>query len=847
MSALGEFSNGPIQFNHNSGAIESRGTIDTPPASADAGPQTPLTSPAANGGGVLAYGDPSTAGPSAGFGGLSDEHDANVSGQDIDFGSRAPGADGMYGMGSYGGGQTVMGRTGIDGAAGAGDGTGTTMGFDDGGEVPGTDDEGDGAIGASQGASSSTFDPMQAISKVLAFGRQKGGLPANFSQGPSAGAPPQQGFDDGGEVQDQPDQGVIPSSPVTAGGNEPQEPQGGKLPDPRVALQYLTGGGAVSPDIAGALEKHVDPQGTMEPSRRTVAAILAAPNPDAAFGMMQHYRTQFNAYSGGARAALDQGNLGQAAVHATQAMQSVPTGYHVQFAPTQGGIAMTAKKLGAPAQQAPVQSAESGGLIDDEPNDRLPDQEESTNIDDRRGQTVEGYKPRQAVGLSGGPQQALADANKDTASKMGEGVIRKKKMQSFDDGGEVDEEPADQGVIPSQISPQPDDPSMDQPAAPQDDGGTDQPTVLTPAQFKKMMSDGYDKPLDDGFAGWLKSILSAVNPVGSAQAAEQTPGQASGFAPQTAQPAPAGAPQAPAANQGTTSGWQPTPSIIEALKADRAKQTAGTTQGQMTNDPAAQQTIAPKSKGDMAPGGGPGAGPQQGGRPGTPQPSPDDQRNARLQQYQQRFEQLAAKLYPWASQEDQRSQYIAGMMQKATESEFKQDQEVGRGRSQQAGQRLEGQMKLEQLRQQGRQQSNDQLETGRDTRNLRTNDTRREGFQTRENAVYLRQSRGEIERLIKVESAKGLKPDEVLANVAKYFNTTPQQIQQSMATQPGTRGQPQGQPQGQGQQPQGQPGMQQQFPRPSMKAVDYLRANPNSKSWYDKTYGPGSADKAMGN
>lgn len=752
---FGEFSNGPIQFNHNSGSMESRGTIDAPPSAA-AGPQTPATAPASGGGGVLAYG-----GPTSGFGGP---------GMGM-MPASSPASDngGSYGMGG-------LGRPDNGGS------NETAIGLDDGGEVP---DESDGAIGAQQGAESATFDPMQAISMVLAYGRKQSGLPANFSQGPGAA----QAFDDGGEVE-QEDGGVIPQgapSNVTAGGNS-------QMPDPRKILSYLTGGGNVSPDVAGALERHVDPGGSMEPSRRTVASILAAPNPEAAFGMMQHYRTRFNAYSGGARAALDQGDLGQAAVHGTQAMENLPTGYHVQFAPARGGVAMTAKKLGRNAQPA-VQSAEDGGPISSEEFDarhpNMVDLPESENVEDRRGEP-----PDPSLGPDD-PRDAYQGAL-DAQIERGAATEREKRNKLFDklgtirgfaDGGEVEEDDTGEGVIQPEA---PLDEPQDQPqeqVAPVDEEAGGAPTVLTPEQFKQMMADGYDKPLDEGFGPWLKSILNAVNPVGTANAAE-----GSGFRPGSpldrvfAQPAaPAAAnPAAPADNPGTTSGWLPSPSIMKALQEER------------------NQTVVPKTKGDREQ-----VAPQPQPQPQQAQPGPDELRNERLRQYQERVEKLATKLYPWAGQEDQRSHYVAVTMQKAMESEFRQDQETSRNRGAMEGQRQQGRMSLEQLRQQGRAANTDTLEAGRDTRNLRTNDTRREGYQTRENAVDQRARQAAFERALRQERMNNVDPETAVKNVARQFGVNPEDVQRTLSQQPQARGGQQQAPQQQQPAPQSQGGTQQ--------------------------------------
>jgi hypothetical protein len=247
--------------------------------------------------------------------------------------------------GSYG-----MGGAGLDGGGGS-SAMGGTMMFDDGGAVPdGSDNDADDQPAGGDTSSNQPTDPLSTIRAAMAYGRQSMGMPANMTTGPDqGGAVP--GLDDGGAIPD-PSQDPTQSSQGT----------GSQLPDPRKTIAYLSGAGGVRPDIADALEQHLDPQGKMQPAERTMAAISAAPSPEAQFGLMQHYRTRFNAYSGAAKAALDQGNMAQAAQHATNAMANVPSGMNVRFAPSKGGLMMHASKIGG--QQAPQQGLDDGGSVD---------------------------------------------------------------------------------------------------------------------------------------------------------------------------------------------------------------------------------------------------------------------------------------------------------------------------------------------------------------------------------------------------------------------------------------------------------------------------------------------------
>lgn len=680
------------------------------------GPRSVSPSPSPTGGGVLPGPMPS-AGGGGGGGGAS-----------MSQGALDPGGGGGYP--SAGGG-------------GASDGSGASVaqGFDDGGDVGETED---GAIGASQGADAATIDPMQAITKTLAYGRKKFGLPQNFSD-PSGG---QQSFDDGGVVQ-----------------TGDQQSQEAPLPDPRQALQYLTGAGNLSPDIAGALEKHVDPQGTMSPAQRALTAISAAPSPDAAFGMMQHYRTRYNAYSGGAKASLDQGNLAHAAVHATQAMSAVPTGYDVQFAPANGGVAMSAKKIGGQPQQ---QAMDDGGQVEDQ-YAGLPDSE---NVEDRRD---EGAGNKSADVMDSYAAQSESNTrpyeNRSRNKQRGKALDQE---QSFADGGEVDDE---EGVIPDQPQADVSDTDDEGDAAPTDQtmqqamGTQDQsqPVILTPEQFKQMMSAGYDKPLDDGWGSFIGKILGSVNPVSSAEAM------------------PYKAAQRGQQQQATKTTTGTNPDVMAAAAATQAE-TGGDTAG--AGAPTPQQRPAGAAQQAPGPGAVGGAGGADSAQPGEPKQTTDQ----RLDAYQKRIEAQAWKIYPYGGvNDDKRTAYIAKQMEAATGSEFKQDQEAGKGK-----------LAIEGLKVQGRNSLATMQEMGRNGRNANTNDTKRDIHEDTQANLNDRALQGQIARAansIRMNNPN-TPPEEMIKQLAIQFGITPKAVQQHLMGGQGAGG---GQGGGQGGQ-QGQQG-----------------------------------------
>ena len=189
-----------------------------------------------------------------------------------------------------------------------------------------------------------------AVSKImdaLSYGRSQAGLPTTFFGGTSGVH-----FAEGGSVGE--DEGVI---------NDGQQ-------KPQMAMAYLTGEGALDPAQVQQLEAGF--QGS--PSARKYQAMESAPSPEAGFGLLQHYRKRFNAYSAFAQAAATgtpdgkPPNMASAAKAATQAFENIPDGNEVQFMPTQdGGIEIAYRPI-IPSRPAP-----SGG-------EKPPPQEMAGNI-----------------------------------------------------------------------------------------------------------------------------------------------------------------------------------------------------------------------------------------------------------------------------------------------------------------------------------------------------------------------------------------------------------------------------------------------------------------------------------
>ena len=232
------------------------------------------------------------------------------------------------------------------------------------------------AVGSSdvpQGKDNSATSPLGSTQKQT---------PGTYPYGPQVGlgrsaagaGPVMQGLADGGDVSNP--SAAAPAQPQGAPQGQPQgAPQGGVPPK---LMRYATGADAVQPEVAAAIERKVDPQGQMDPTARRMLAIAAAPDQQTQWGMLQHYRQKFNAYSAFAQAAL-KGSPQKppdpvaAAKALTQAYENVPDGKSVSFEPTQGGAVAHVKPLtSGKSQAAPQQDddqaqgfADGGGVLPD--------------------------------------------------------------------------------------------------------------------------------------------------------------------------------------------------------------------------------------------------------------------------------------------------------------------------------------------------------------------------------------------------------------------------------------------------------------------------------------------------
>ena len=231
------------------------------------------------------------------------------------------------------------------------------------------------------GAAASPLGPMpQQTAQPYPYGPQVG-----VGQS-SAGAGPVLGMDDGGDVNNPSAQGM-PAQPQTnqpapqpgqVATNATPPPVAGGTQPPNKMVGYAMGAGAVSPDVAQALKQKVDPQGTMDPSLRNMLAIAAAPDQQTQWGMMQHDRQKFNAYTAFARAAAagtpqKPADIGAAANAATQAFAHVPDGTSTTFQPTQNGVVAHIKQL--VVAKGKSSSHEDGGAVQgfDDGGGVLPD------------------------------------------------------------------------------------------------------------------------------------------------------------------------------------------------------------------------------------------------------------------------------------------------------------------------------------------------------------------------------------------------------------------------------------------------------------------------------------------
>jgi hypothetical protein len=257
-----------------------------------------------------------------------------------------------------------------------------------GGETP---DQG-APNGTEQDSTTQAFSTaLKAVNAGLMYGRQKHGLPTgnDQSQGQDkSGAIPDDNTDDSGDESDAApafaeggavpdDNDVVERTPETgenSGGADQGEawspnapdnsgaapvdaaPQAGAIPDDnsgaapvdaadpqeqnkaqQTPLAYLMGADGVAPQVLDHYKS--DTNGT-EADRNLQAVDKAYQDggDQGAFGVIQALRQKFDRFMNHGRAALNQGDMANAAKSATQAMDNLPDGKNVVFQPTKDGL-----------------------------------------------------------------------------------------------------------------------------------------------------------------------------------------------------------------------------------------------------------------------------------------------------------------------------------------------------------------------------------------------------------------------------------------------------------------------------------------------------------------------------
>lgn len=123
-------------------------------------------------------------------------------------------------------------------------------------------------------------------------------------------------------------------------------------------MAYLTGADAATPEEVQETEKEVDPDGTMDPADRKLAAIQKATDGDGGekngFRYIQHYRQKYDAFKSHAAAAIAAGDLTNAAKSATEAYTNLPDGYNIKFEPAGNQFNVTMSEGDKVVKQAVV-------------------------------------------------------------------------------------------------------------------------------------------------------------------------------------------------------------------------------------------------------------------------------------------------------------------------------------------------------------------------------------------------------------------------------------------------------------------------------------------------------------
>jgi hypothetical protein len=215
---------------------------------------------------------------------------------------------------------------------------GYTLGFDDGGDVPGD-------IGPSAGLQPGGIIPTDDASDTQSAPEDDQGSPEQ--QQPGAPAPADQGSPEQAQPG-LPDVGNAPAYNALGAGQD--NPAAGKAPMQKL-VSYLMGAGAADPQTAKSFEqgvKHENP-GISDDDANLLAVHKAGEmgGPGAAWAMVQYNRMGYNAKQSFAKAALNgidgkTGNAQAAAQAATQAGAHILDGSSTVFTAMPGGQGFTA-------------------------------------------------------------------------------------------------------------------------------------------------------------------------------------------------------------------------------------------------------------------------------------------------------------------------------------------------------------------------------------------------------------------------------------------------------------------------------------------------------------------------
>lgn len=248
------------------------------------------------------------------------------------------------------------------------------MAFEDGGAIPDSDplgepdNDADDATAGEDLTTQAFSHALQAVNAGLLYGRQKHGLPTD-DEGDGGGDIAEGGeFEEGGAVPDDdmdyqteypqrvsneaytpsapstddnsgaaPSVGAIPDDSGAAPVVSAQDDTGGQRKAAQTVLSYLMGADGVAPEVVDGYKQGA--RGT-EADRNLFAIERAYQDQGekGAWGVLQALRRKYDLFMNHGRAAAEQGDFPAAAQSATQAMNNLPDGNNITFAPAQGGL-----------------------------------------------------------------------------------------------------------------------------------------------------------------------------------------------------------------------------------------------------------------------------------------------------------------------------------------------------------------------------------------------------------------------------------------------------------------------------------------------------------------------------